>query len=323
MNAAITKQIVAIDLGSPALVELVTTFNYPYKLNLGDLTLTPPGKVANYTYGKVDCTVAENQICRQRWTSLLQLTPETCTLDGNYRMDWKVECGGGLTGTNCPLVTGDFDANVQFSLQSENFCAEVGVEVSLRGTLTSYEDQALTITRTAFIVGRVAYFLVKVNTELNGVGDYNDATAVVKFGTANLKLVTVTIRQVNTSLVNRIFEKGAIANPDTLNAGCKEIPKTVATVAFSFNFSSEVAKTLVQNSRQSFTVGAEVQVSYVQSKKRGLLQEAVPKDGEKATYATDSDVEGTTVTQSCSQTGTSNGFVVAITFALLFLSLFI
>jgi len=293
--------------------------------------LTPPGKVANFTFNSVDCTVTEGQICRQRWQATLQLTEDTCTLNGDYRMDWTVACGAGLSGSTCALTAADLPSNVQFSLTSENFCAEVGVEVSLTGTMTSFEDAALVTPKTAFIVGRVGYFLVKINSELNGVGDYNDATATVKFGAANLKLVTVTVRQVGTTTVNRIWEKGVRAAPDSLNTVCTEIPKTVATVAFSFNFSLDLAKTLAQNSKLSFTVGAEVQVTYKQSKKRGLLQD-LPAD-EKQAYNVDADVQGaetissgtgtaTTTSTGGSGSGTgSNGFVVVVSLALLLLSL--
>jgi hypothetical protein len=325
-NAAITKQIVAIDLGSPALVELVTTLTYPFKLEKGDLTLTPPGKVSNHTFSSVDCAVTQGVVCRQRWAATLQLNADTCTLDGNYKMDWKVACGAGLTGANCPLnptIPDDVDASTGFSLTSENFCAEVGVEVSLRGTLASYEDSGFTVAKSAFIVGRTAYFLVKVNSEINPAGDYVDATANVKFGTANLKLVSVTVRQVtSTSVINRVFEKGAIAVGDPLKTQCTQISISVSSVGFSLNFSKELSQTLVNNGKLTFTIGAEVQVSYVQSKKRGLLQ-ATPND-EKATYNTDNDLSGvefTTTPASTETATTGNGFVVAISFALLLLSL--
>jgi len=290
------------------------------RLNNGALTLTPPGKVANFTFTPVDCNVAEGQICRQRWGATLQLTPDTCTLDGSYRMDWKVGCGAGLTGATCPLEAKDFDSNVQFQLTSENFCAEVSVEVGLIGDMKSYEDAAFTIPKVAYVVGRTAYFQVKVNSDINPAGDYNDGTASVKFA-GNLKLVSVTVKQVGTTNVLRVFEKGATANPDEQNAKCTEIPQTSSKVGFKLDFSLTLCKNLQQNSKQSFTVGAEVQVTYG-SKKRGIMQ-ATPAN-EKNTYSADADLEETATlysTTSGTETKTNNGYVVAISLVLLLISL--
>jgi len=325
LKAAITKQIVAIDLGSPALVELVTLFNYPYKLTKGDLTLTPPGKVQSYVYTPVDCNTTSGVPCRQRWQATLSLTPTTCTLDGNYRMDWTVACGDTSVAANCALQPQDLPANVQFTLTSENFCAEVGVEVGLIGSLASFDDAALTNPKTAFIVGRTAYFLVKVNSELNTKGgDYDsDPNPQVKFA-GNLKLQTVTVRQKDTTNIFRIFQNGnKVSSSDDYGTNCIEIPKTASTVAFSFVFASNLTSNLAQNSKLSFTIGAEVKVTYA-SKKRGLLQ-SVPADGEKKTYSVDNDVSPDTSSASSPASGTesSNSVVVVVSFLLSLLALLI
>jgi fibro-slime domain-containing protein len=321
LKAAITKQIVAIDLGSPALVELVSVLGYPYRLNEGKLALTPPGKVANFTFTTVDCTVANGQTCRQRWQSTLQLTPDTCTLDGSYRLEWSTGCGDGLTGAACPLVAADIPAAVDFTLQSENFCAEVTVEVGLIGELKSYEEATYATPKVAFIVGRTAYFLVTINSDQNPTGDYNDATASIKF--TKTKLVTVSVRQGGTTNVIRIFEKSAPAVFDAasdVKTDCKELVNAaVNKVGFSFVFSTELSKTLQPNGKQTFTIGAEVQVSYAGARKRGILVDGA----EKSAFDAEAGFDGlpTTSATTGTETGTSDSYIVIVSLFSLLLSL--
>jgi fibro-slime domain-containing protein len=306
LGAAITKQIVAIDLGSPALVEIVTVLNYPYKLSLGDLTSFPTGKVANYTYTPFDCTVTAGQQCRQKWDALMQLTPETCTLNGNYRMDWTTACGAGLDSVTCPLNTGDLPTNVQFTLQSENFCAEVTVDVGLVGTLTSYLDNTFTTKKNAFIVGRTAYFLVDVNSDINPSGAYNPATAVVTF--TRTQLVSVTVKQVSSATIYRLYENYLTANFTGTSYGDLQTQCTSITVAatnqvgFSFVFSTQLAAGLDKNGQQSFTVSATFQVTYNNANgKRGLLASSGDNSD---TSTTQFDVDPTPPTDSTAATST-------------------
>jgi hypothetical protein len=315
LNAAITKQIVAINLGSPALVELVTVYNYPYMLTNGDLTLTPPGKVALYTYTQVQqCNVTLNQNCRQRWDASMKLTTETCTLNGDYRMSWNTACPSFLTQVDCPLLPADVATYVNFSLTSENFCAEVSVDVGLVGNVVSYSDSAYSNLKSAFIVGRTAYFLVSVNSELNnkGVLPYVASSAIVTFSSTALVSVTVTPKPAGT-LIYRLFENGATANFTSTSYGdlktnCVSLPAPGPNqVGFSFVFSSELSSGLTKNGQQTFTVSATVKVTYSNSagKKRGVLAQDGTNDN---TYSADftPDVSGNTDTTQTS-TATSSG----------------
>jgi hypothetical protein len=353
LNAAITKQIVAINLGSPALVELVTLYNYPYLLSLGDLTLTPPGKVSNYTYAQVQqCNVTQNQYCRQRWDATMQLTPETCTLTGDYRMSWSTACPQNVAATDCPLLPADIPTYVNFSLTSENFCAEITVDVGLVGVVASYSDAAYSNAKSAFIVGRTAYFLVSVNSELNNNGalPYVPSSAVVTFSSTSLVTVTVTPKPAGT-LIYRLFENGVTANfantsYGDLKTNCVALPGNgVNQVGFSFVFSTELAKNLTQNGAQTFTVAATVKVTYANSagKKRGAQVQAGTNDQTYSadftpdTTSTSDTSSGSSNTVSSSNTGgssssssanvpsssTSNGLVVIASCFFLLISLLI
>jgi len=201
VTAAITKQIVSINLADPALIEVVTVLSWPYKLSPSTFTLaeTPAGKVLSTAYAFDDCNNAEGTSCKQRWRTALTLTENTCTLDGNYKLTYTKACSPSQT--NCPLQEADKPAFVAYSLISENFCAEVTVEVGLTGSVGVFEDAGYSKTRTAFIVGARAYFLVKVESELNTPSKPN----TIAF--SNTELVTVTVRKEGEKTPIRLIEK--------------------------------------------------------------------------------------------------------------------
>jgi len=56
-KASITKQIVALELGQPVVIEVGTNMNYPYKMKSEfNISITPPGKVSNIVKTFIDCT---------------------------------------------------------------------------------------------------------------------------------------------------------------------------------------------------------------------------------------------------------------------------
>jgi len=284
-------------------------------------TLTPPSKIQNFTFSFTDCTVTQGSICRQRWDASLSLTPNTCTLDGQYQLSWSTGCGAGLDQTTCPLLTADMPTSVNFSLQSENFCAEVDVDVGLTGSVASYSDSGYSNPSSAFIVGRTAYFLVSVNSELNPSGPYDPKTAKVTFSSTSL--VSVTVKQKSTTNIYYIFQNGATyvfgKNETDLKTNCVALPNSnVYQVGFSFVFSTQLASSLTSNGQVTFTIGATVRVSYVQSKKRGVEQAATDT---KNTYTVDNTLSpdttitstggtttgGTTTTTTTTTGGTTTG----------------
>jgi len=273
LTCAITKQIVAVTLGQPALIELLTLISSPYKLEKPFLADSPSGKIENYTvtenFISVACSASDTR-CRQRWHLSMKLTPETCTLDGEYTMNWTRSC---IPSLSCPSNNATNFA--KFILTSEDFCAEIEVEVGLSGTLISYEDSNFQKARTQWTVGSTVYFKVNVNSDLNP-NPYSEATAVIKF--LKTKLITVHIRNnLNSSIPLRLFEFGNPASFDPSvdpKVNIKEISQTAGNeVGFSFQFTNELYQQLTTNN-QPYTVGAEVQVTYDNKnvKKRALLQ---------------------------------------------------
>jgi len=74
-------------------------------------------------------------------------------------------------------------------------------------------------------------------------------------------------------------------------------------VAFNFIFSKELSTLLKANQKTNFSVGAEVQVNYVNSQKRRFAEEILAGEVETDTYSTSSEVEDPTLTVTASGTG--------------------
>jgi len=232
---------------------------------------------------------------------------------------WSTICATGTSSSNCPLVDSDKPNSVNFNLKSENFCAEVTVEVGLTGTLASFEDSGLSVVRTAYVVGRRAYFLVKVNSELNPA-PYADSTAVVKF--TDVKLSSVTIRPEGASPI-RVWEKFAKATfavEDDPVVDIIAVDRTpVNEVAFNFLFTSKLAALLQPNSVQKFTIGAEVQVVYSSgAKKRDVSQTPAPSSTESISFSSEASI---TSINEPTPNGSSYSIVASIVF-LIFALLF-
>jgi hypothetical protein len=144
VTAAITKQLVPVNINDKPTIELVSVLPWPYRLSSSfSLSNAPTGKIQSVDYSNVECTgFALGGTCKQRWTTLLTLSPKTCTLDGNYQLKWNKICDSTLAANLCPLQPADILTTVSYTLTSENFCAEVQVDVGIYGTLTVYQDAA-------------------------------------------------------------------------------------------------------------------------------------------------------------------------------------
>jgi fibro-slime domain-containing protein len=319
MKAAITKQIVESTEGAPATVELVTVNNWPYGLNKGLLAVYPQGKYSSIVFNQDTCptSYAEGLTCRQRWKTLLTPNPTTCRLDGAYRMNWTVACPNL---TNCPVDPTTNSTGIDFTLQSEDFCAEITVEVGLTGTLLSYNDATFTTERTAFVVGQTSFYLVSVNSELNKGTDESKWT--VKF--SRTTLVKVTVRKTTDTVGTYIFNNekptvyaGTTEEPD-LKTNCASLDgKATSKVGFSFVLSKELASSLQQNSKLTFVVGATVRVDYAQGK-RGIMADGA----ESSTYSANVDATPDTTGGTGTATGTeasSTSNACAVVVSMLFL----
>jgi len=263
----------------------------------------------------------------------MKLTDGTCTLDGNYAMNWTLNCYEAAIGnTNlCPLaLPADFVASVSYGLKSENFCATTTVDVGIVGNLRAYQDNSYTTLRTAYIVNRLGYFLVKVNSDLNtpkNASGFPDPDLYVVGGTgtvitfSKVTLVTVTVRTTtgDTTPV-RLYENSA---PEVFAAGsdlltnCVQITQylngTVLPqnqVGFSFNFTRKLASQLVKNSNLSFIISAEVQVTYSNLSKKRFGLEAFADGTDSNNYESQNDVQddgtGPTDTATVTDSGSAS-----------------
>ena len=125
--AAITQQINSFNKKSGQIdttVELVTVSRYPARLALKGLS-TP----RNITYLGLEKETDFNKAChsktpsgkkcKQRFTFKLDAN-KACRLNGNYKAQFMVSCVEGKPKGRCKSGT----HNVNFKLQSENFCDE-------------------------------------------------------------------------------------------------------------------------------------------------------------------------------------------------------
>jgi len=320
-KAAITKQIVALTLGDPALIEIGTLLNWPFKLYNTSMTLFPNTVVESINYSMDDCPGTYGVECRQYWRASLNLKRDACKLDGSYALTYTLFCNEFNT-QNCSLNKNnpnDTGTTVNFKLQSENFCAEVTVDVGISGNIRSYENQSFAVVKTSYIVNRRVFYLIKINSDLNvpNTPDGYDptlSTTVVKF--SKLDLVSADIKY-NASFSIRVWDNYAATNWATTSQGidygtlCQVHTDRLApnagplltnSIGFSFIFTRTVAA-VPKNGKLTFTVAAIVQGTYTNLSKKRF---ALGTDGsDKSSFALDSDVtEDTTDTNTGSGTPT-------------------
>jgi len=326
LTAAITKQIVSINCYDvlPALIELTTVINWPYKLSTKfELTRVPAGKVSYANYDNDDCSGVEGYECRQKWRTALTLSEGTCTLNGNYQLTFAKICVPGFR--NCPIKDDYLRTTVDYSLTSENFCAVVNIDISLTATIKIYEDKEYNIPRSTFMVGQRAYFLIKVRSDLN-----NDKE-VIQF--SRVRIITITVRGPAKNLPSCICEQGKPTDYSHGEFNPVVYPEIYVKsytneAAFSFVFSNELANYhLKPNGKLSLTIGAEVEVSYLNNAKKRMEFELLGEETNAATFSTDAGVEGvkfdnTTVNRKTEPIGKNNGITLVVSLLLMIAILF-
>jgi hypothetical protein len=335
-RAAITKQIVALSLGDPALIELGTTVPWPYQLKSFTMGIFPTTKVANWAPSSDNCTSTQGQECRQNWRTSLTLFDGVCTLDGVYTLNFTVGCGPDAQGNLCPLDLNnpaDTISSVQYTLKSENFCAELLVDVGIAGNIKPYSDQSFATPKITFVVNTKGFYLVKVNSDLNepkGAGGATDpdlytpggAGIVVTF--AKVEVINVAVRINGSNNPIRIYENKAPVSSATwitrygvdYKADCQvHTTKTGGAsvgenaIGFSFNYTRALINP-PKNGKTTFTVLADVQVTYSNTSKKRFLLQSPDSDnkGFDATNDLDDDGTGTdgTATGNTTPTGNTN-----------------
>ena len=116
VKAAISKQIVPINIKDPVIIELVTVTQSPLRLDANGLQ-TPPGfrVIGTEESNKAPMPSKDGEAYKQRWTYKLMIEAHTSRLNGNYKAIFRVS---SANPSSRPATT---TYNVPFSLQSENF----------------------------------------------------------------------------------------------------------------------------------------------------------------------------------------------------------
>jgi hypothetical protein len=250
--------------------------------------LVPSGKVAGAAFDYTDCSGVEGSPCRQKWRTLLSLTKDTCTLDGNYQLTFSKVCVPGFN--QCPLREEDRVTVFDYALTSENFCAIVNVDVSLTATIKLCEDKECTIPRTTFMVGQRGYFLIYVDS------DMNLNKQVIEF--SKIKILTVTIRGEAIRIPTCICQKGLPIrySEGEFNPNVEiELYSTLSPheASFSFLFTKQLTRSILKpNSKKSFTVGVEVEAYYLHNAKKRFEFEVLEEEKDVGTFSVEPNVEG-------------------------------
>jgi hypothetical protein len=298
ITASITKQIVNVNCPEPVLIEITSLTNWPYKLQTDfSLSLTPPGKVVSADLEYSDCADVEGSPCRQKWRTILDLTNTTCTLDGNYQLSFNRVCSRFLS--ECPLRSEDDKKVVlDYALTSENFCAIVSVEIGLSATIQLFEDLALMIPRSTYMVGQRGYFKIRVSSDLN--------TNIETIIFSKINILTITVRAESSRIPLLILENGV---PTAENVQIELYESSNRDVKFSFVFTQGLTRLLKPNGKKSYTIGVELDVHFLNNAKKRASFEMLSEESEQATFSQDVNIEGATFepTTASEITGKSKG----------------
>jgi len=189
------------------------------------------------------------------------------------------------------MLINQFRFNILFN---ENFCAAVQVDIALVGTIGSYQDSACTINRTAFIVGRNAYYLVAVSSELG---------SIIQFAFTNVKQVNFIAKSSTTTYAAiALYDSGITDAANSVNASFVII-KRVNTNETSFGFA--VTRALVnlatdaaqgnglpKSSSINFYVSATVEIGYLDTSAKSGKKRLIVGYQDKLAEASSSTSDG-------------------------------
>jgi hypothetical protein len=284
LQAAIVAQKVLLpgqaNIDSPyGRVVLATSLQWPFQLttmqfeDLGTgqrytFTIDNPQPTSEGSFN-VDCALSAsagnaNPICNQLYGHIMLPLPNVCTLNGRYRYTFGVDC---RNGANCPLGAASDPsrtATVDVELKSEDFCAQIEIDIGARGTLRVFSDNTYTTPKSAFLfengaTPQRAYFRADVTSDQASISRaFISQVAVYPSNDANSR--------------NLIFTLAAGAALPTYNF------QTTEGIDFSF-FSLDVIPAsfpgVAEDANIQFTVEAVVGIEFEQptfggAKKRGI-----------------------------------------------------
>jgi len=195
-------------------------------------------------------------------------------------MGFTKECRGSIS--NCPLLASDKPTSINFNLESENFCAEITVDIGLYAIIISYQDESFTIEETAFIVDREICFLVTVNSDSN-TSPYSPSTCNILLSQTFLYSVTV---RVDMTII-QLYANGSLKS-NNLGTNLKVISmKAGNEVGFCYILSEELITGLNCTGIADVVTGVTVQVSY---NSNGSAKRQVSSGTDSASMSTTSSV---------------------------------
>jgi len=158
-------------------IRLYTSIQYPFKLispSLGvtsrnDFSISPIVETVNYLLPGEQC-LATGGICEQEWIIDFNATsPPVCDFTGDYTLNFITVCEPSL-GSSCPLPldvgtnTYQSPASITFHITTEDFCPKAFADIDVHASLTSFQDDLLTISKDSFLQGDTAYFKTTVSS---------------------------------------------------------------------------------------------------------------------------------------------------------------
>jgi len=164
----------------------------------------------------------------------------------------------------CPLGN-NVSATFDFTLTSENFCAEINIDIGLYGNIQIYSDQTFTKSQNAFIVGNRACLLVTLYSDLNNNKNVNNNNQNAAIFLNSTSLYSLTLRVQGTDNIIRLYSNGSLSS-NNYSTSLTEIPRSEGNVAgFCFEFSSSIISNLNCTGVAQIVIGVEVMVNYMES----------------------------------------------------------
>merc|ERR1711916_243488 len=186
-----------------------------------------------------DCK--ENQACQQNWKIPIK-TNGACSFTGIYQYRIKLKCNSLFQG-NCPLGSSGEFAQIQIDVNSEEFCTAVNLDIKLKGSLKSYEDNQYTTPKSAFLQNQIGYF-----------------QAVLSSDQATLLTSTIKRAQITYDNTTKVFYDNGIQSFGTATE-YENDQGTSTTCGFNFRF-SETNTPVPVDSSKPFSISAVVEVTY-------------------------------------------------------------
>ena len=170
--AAIVEQTFETGTPSPGLgtIKLLTSVQWPFQLTAPlnvsgpegyDLSIDGP-----WEDGGAACLDDGNE-CQQIWTVLNRPDTDKCNIDGNYTTYFKVKCKDSVQ--NCVIDDTNNDVQINFRLESEDFCPQITDEIDLLGSMDIYKDAAHNIRADAFFLGDTIYFKIVLASDKTSI----------------------------------------------------------------------------------------------------------------------------------------------------------